>query len=93
MRIVSISENKKLEKRIAITPEIAKKVDQLYREIIIAGTYLASSIKVAEASKVIENIQRDVNIALVNEFAIIFNKMGIDTNEVIDAAATKWNFH
>lgn len=74
------------------TPEIAKKVDELYQSIITAGTHLASSIKVAEASKVIENTQRDVNIALINELALIFNTMGIDTNEVISAAATKWNF-
>tara|TARA_B100000767_G_scaffold182040_1_gene169998 strand:- start:4307 stop:5575 length:1269 start_codon:yes stop_codon:yes gene_type:complete len=74
------------------TPEIAKQVDQLYKEIIIAGTHLASSIEVAEASKVIENTQRDVNIALINELALIFDQMGIDTNEVIEAAATKWNF-
>lgn len=74
------------------TPEIAEKVDKLYKEIIKAGTYLASSIEVAEASKVIENTQRDVNIALINELALIFDQMGIDTNEVIDAAATKWNF-
>ena len=74
------------------TPEIAKKVDALYASIITAGTYLASSIKVAEASKVIENTQRDVNIALINELALIFDTMGIDTNEVIEAAATKWNF-
>jgi len=74
------------------TPEIAKKVDELYASIINAGTYLASSIKVAEASKVIENTQRDVNIALINELALIFDAMGIDTNDVIDAAATKWNF-
>ena len=74
------------------TPEIAKKVDNLYKSIITAGTYLASSIKVAEASKVIENTQRDVNIALINELALIFDTMGIDTTEVIDAAATKWNF-
>ena len=74
------------------TPEIAKKVDELYKEIITAGTYLAPSIKVAEASKVIENTQRDVNIALINELALIFDQMGIDTNEVIEAAATKWNF-
>jgi len=74
------------------TPEIAKQVDELYKEVIDAGTYLAPSIKVAEASKVIENTQRDVNIALINELALIFNKMGIDTNEVIEAAATKWNF-
>ncbi len=74
------------------TPEIAEQVDKLYAEIITAGTYLASSIEVAEASKVIENTQRDVNIALINELALIFDQMGIDTNEVIDAASTKWNF-
>jgi UDP-N-acetyl-D-galactosamine dehydrogenase len=74
------------------TPEAAKQVDQLYKEVITAGTYLVSSIKVAEASKVIENTQRDVNIALINELALIFDQMGIDTNEVIEAAATKWNF-
>ncbi len=74
------------------TPEIAKKVDELYKSIIIAGTHLASSIKVAEASKVIENTQRDVNIALINELSQIFDTMDIDTNEVINAAATKWNF-
>lgn len=74
------------------TPEVAKEVDDLYRQIITAGTYLASSIKVAEASKVIENTQRDVNLALVNELALIFDQMEIDTNEVLEAAATKWNF-
>jgi UDP-N-acetyl-D-glucosamine/UDP-N-acetyl-D-galactosamine dehydrogenase len=74
------------------TPEIAIKVDELYKSIITAGTYKASSIKVAEASKVIENTQRDVNIALINELALIFNTMNINTNEVIEAAATKWNF-
>jgi len=74
------------------TPEAAKQVDELYKSIIEAGTHLASSIKVAEASKVIENTQRDVNIALINELALIFDTMGIDTNEVIEAAATKWNF-
>ena len=74
------------------TPEIAKVIDGLYASIITAGTHLASSIKVAEASKVIENTQRDVNIALINELALIFDTMGIDTNEVIEAAATKWNF-
>jgi UDP-N-acetyl-D-glucosamine/UDP-N-acetyl-D-galactosamine dehydrogenase len=74
------------------TPDIAKQVDELYKEVITAGTHMASSIKVAEASKVIENIQRDVNIALINELALIFDKMGIDTNEVIDVASTKWNF-
>ena len=74
------------------TPEIAQKVDELYKQVITAGTYLVSSIKVAEASKVIENTQRDVNIALINELALIFDQIGIDTNEVINAAATKWNF-
>jgi len=74
------------------TPEIAQRVDKLYLSIITAGTHLASSIKVAEASKVIENTQRDVNIALINELALIFDQMDIDTNEVIEAAATKWNF-
>jgi UDP-N-acetyl-D-galactosamine dehydrogenase len=74
------------------TPAIAIKVDNLYKSIITAGTHLASSIKVAEASKVIENTQRDVNIALVNELALIFDTMGIDTRDVIEAAATKWNF-
>jgi UDP-N-acetyl-D-glucosamine/UDP-N-acetyl-D-galactosamine dehydrogenase len=74
------------------TPEIGKKVDELYKTIITAGTHLASSIKVAEAAKVIENSQRDINIAFVNELALIFNKMGIDTQEVLEAAGTKWNF-
>ena len=74
------------------TPEVANKVDDLYKSIIKAGTHKASSIKVAEASKVIENSQRDVNIALINELALIFNTMNINTNEVIEAAATKWNF-
>ena len=74
------------------TPEIAEKVDNLYKSIVTAGTHLASSIKVAEAAKVIENTQRDLNIALVNELAIIFNKLGIDTQEVLEAAGTKWNF-
>ena len=74
------------------TPEVAKKVDALYRSIIPAGTHLASSIKVAEAAKVIENSQRDINIAFVNELAMIFNRMGIDTHEVLAAAGTKWNF-
>lgn len=74
------------------TPEVADRVDTLYASIIEAGTFKASSIKVAEASKVIENTQRDVNIALINELALIFDAMGIDTKEVIDAAATKWNF-
>ena len=74
------------------TPKIARRVDDLYKSVITAGTFLASSIKVAEAAKVIENTQRDVNIALINELALIFNHMNIDTKEVIDAAATKWNF-
>ncbi|MFZ6011209.1 MAG: nucleotide sugar dehydrogenase [Bacteroidota bacterium] len=74
------------------TPEIADKVDQLYKKIIIAGTHKASSIKVAEAAKVIENSQRDVNIAFVNELALIFERIGIDTHEVLEAAGTKWNF-
>jgi UDP-N-acetyl-D-galactosamine dehydrogenase len=74
------------------TPQVADRVDQLYRQIITAGTHKASSIKVAEAAKVIENTQRDVNIALINELALIFNKLGIDTEEVLQAAGTKWNF-
>ena len=74
------------------TPEIAKKVDDLYKSIITAGTHLAPSIKVAEAAKVIENTQRDVNIALMNELAKIFDTLNIDTNAVIEAAGTKWNF-
>ena len=74
------------------TPEIGQRVDELYASIITAGTYLAPTIKVAEAAKVIENSQRDINIAFVNELAQIFNKLGIDTNEVLKAAGTKWNF-
>jgi len=74
------------------TFEIATKVDELYQEIITAGTHKASSIKVAEAAKVIENTQRDVNIALVNELSLIFNKLNIDTESVLEAAGTKWNF-
>jgi UDP-N-acetyl-D-galactosamine dehydrogenase len=74
------------------TPEIAEIVDQIYNSVLINGTHKASSIRVAEASKIIENAQRDVNIAFMNELAKIFNAMGIDTNEVIDAAASKWNF-
>jgi len=73
-------------------PEIAERVDQLYKKIITAGTHKASSIKVAEAAKVIENAQRDINIAFVNELSLIFEKMGIDTHEVLNAAGTKWNF-
>ena len=74
------------------TPETAEFVDSLYRSIVTAGTHKASSIRVAEAAKVIENTQRDLNIALVNELALIFNRMGIDTLEVLEAAGTKWNF-
>ena len=74
------------------TPEVAEFVDDVYRSIVTAGTYKASSIKVAEAAKVIENTQRDVNIALVNELAMIFERVGIDTEEVLEAAGTKWNF-
>ena len=74
------------------TPEIAEVVDSLYSSIITAGTHKASSIKVAEASKIIENCQRDVNISFMNELALIFDKMGIDTNDVLEAAGTKWNF-
>ena len=74
------------------TPEITDLVDNLYNEIITAGTHKASSIKVAEAAKVIENTQRDLNIALINELSILFGKMNIDTNAVLDAAGSKWNF-
>lgn len=74
------------------TPEVAEEVDALYRKIIVAGTHKASSIKVAEAAKVIENSQRDINIAFVNELSMIFERIGIDTSEVLEAAGTKWNF-
>ncbi len=74
------------------TPEVATLVDALYKEIIVAGTHLAESIQVAEAAKVIENTQRDLNIALINELALIFNKIGIDTEAVLKAAGSKWNF-
>ncbi|QOK23569.1 Vi polysaccharide biosynthesis UDP-N-acetylglucosamine C-6 dehydrogenase TviB [Janibacter indicus] len=74
------------------TPEAARFVDDLYQSVVTAGTHLASSIKVAEAAKVIENTQRDVNIALVNELSLIFNRLGIDTLDVLEAAGTKWNF-
>lgn len=74
------------------TPEVAEYVDQIYRQVITAGTHKASSIKVAEAAKVIENSQRDINIAFVNELSKIFNLLGIDTHEVLEAAGTKWNF-
>jgi UDP-N-acetyl-D-galactosamine dehydrogenase len=74
------------------TPEVTEFVDSLYRSIVTAGTHKASSIRVAEAAKVIENTQRDVNIALINELALIFNRLGIDTEEVLNAAGSKWNF-
>ncbi|HSZ32496.1 MAG TPA: nucleotide sugar dehydrogenase [Puia sp.] len=74
------------------TNETAKTVDELYRSVIVAGTYMAPSIRVAEAAKLIENSQRDINVAFVNELAKIFNLIGIDTNEVLEAAGTKWNF-
>ena len=74
------------------TPEVAEIVDSLYNDVLLNGTFKASSIKVAEASKVIENAQRDLNISFVNELALIFDRMGIDTSEVIEAAGTKWNF-
>jgi UDP-N-acetyl-D-galactosamine dehydrogenase len=74
------------------TPEIAKAVDELYASIITAGTYTATSLRVAEAAKVIENTQRDLNIALVNELSVIFDRLGIDTTEVLEAAGSKWNF-
>jgi UDP-N-acetyl-D-galactosamine dehydrogenase len=75
------------------TPEAAELVDQVYGKVITAGTHKVSSIRVAEAAKVIENIQRDVNIALINEFAMLFKELGLDTREVLSAAGTKWNFH
>ena len=74
------------------TPEVADYVDAVYRSIVVAGTHRASSIRVAEAAKVIENTQRDVNIALINELALIFNRLGLDTQEVLEAAGSKWNF-
>ena len=74
------------------TTEIANEINELYASIIVAGTYMAPSIRVAEASKAIENAQRDINISFINELALIFEKMGIDTNDVLDAASTKWNF-
>ncbi len=75
------------------TPETADLVDQVYRSVITAGTHKASSIRVAEAAKIIENVQRDVNIALVNELAMLFKRMGLETREILEAAETKWNFH
>ena len=86
----SISNVKKITS--GSTPETAEIVDDLYNEIITAGTHKASSIKIAEAAKVIENTQRDLNIALINELSILFSKMNIDTNEILEAAGTKWNF-
>ena len=74
------------------TPKIATEIDELYKEIIVAGTFKVNSIKIAEAAKVIENTQRDLNIALINELALIFNKLDIDTESVLEAAGTKWNF-
>lgn len=95
-RIVPGDKERTLTKILKITsgstPEIAERVDALYQSIITAGTHKASCIKVAEAAKVIENTQRDVNIALINELALIFDTMGINTREVIEAAGTKWNF-
>jgi UDP-N-acetyl-D-galactosamine dehydrogenase len=86
----------KVEKILKVTsgstPKIGQKIDDLYKSVILAGTHLAPSIKVAEAAKVIENVQRDINIAFINELAKIFNLMGIDTHEVLAAAGTKWNF-
>jgi UDP-N-acetyl-D-glucosamine/UDP-N-acetyl-D-galactosamine dehydrogenase len=75
------------------TPEVAELVDRIYRTVVVAGTHKASSIRVAEAAKVIENVQRDVNIALVNELSQLFKRMGIESREVLEAAETKWNFH
>ena len=75
------------------TPEAADLVDKVYARVIAAGTHRVSSIRVAEAAKVIENIQRDLNIGLVNELAQLFKKMGLETREVLEAAKTKWNFH
>lgn len=95
-RINPGDKNHTIEKIIKVTsgstPKIAERVDQLYSSVIDAGTYKASSIEVAEAAKVIENSQRDINIAFMNELAKIFDKMDIDTNEVLNAASTKWNF-
>lgn len=96
-RIVPGDKDRTLTKIMKIvsgsTPDVTEKINSIYSTIIKAGTYKASSIKVAEAAKVIENTQRDVNIALINELAMIFDTMGIDTKEVVEAAGTKWNFH
>jgi len=95
-RINPGDKNRKLRDIVKVTSgsntKTATKIDNLYKEIIEAGTHLAPSIKVAEASKIIENVQRDINISLMNELAIIFNKIGIDTKEVLQASSTKWNF-
>ncbi len=95
-RINPGDKNRSLEKIIKITSGCTKKsakfIDEVYRKVIKAGTHIASSVKVAEAAKVIENTQRDVNIALINELAMIFNLEGINTSEVLEAAKTKWNF-
>ena len=95
-RINPGDKKRKLENIVKITsastPEVAEYVDQLYRLIVTAGTHKAGSIRIAEAAKVIENTQRDVNIALINELAILFDKLGLDTEEVLSAAKTKWNF-
>ena len=95
-RINPGDKNHRLASIVKITsgssPEIAIEIDEMYKEIITAGTYRAKSIKIAEAAKVIENTQRDVNIALINELSLIFNKLGIDTESVLEAAGTKWNF-
>jgi UDP-N-acetyl-D-galactosamine dehydrogenase len=95
-RINPGDKNYRLEDIVKVTSgsthEVATEVDKLYQEIIPAGTHKASSIKVAEAAKVIENTQRDLNIALINEFSIVFNKLGIDTESVLEAAGSKWNF-
>jgi UDP-N-acetyl-D-galactosamine dehydrogenase len=95
-RINPGDKNRTVTKILKVTsgsnPEIAKEIDNLYASVIEAGTYLAPSIKVAEAAKVIENAQRDVNISFMNELALIFDRLGIDTKEVLEAAGTKWNF-
>ncbi|HQT81315.1 MAG: Vi polysaccharide biosynthesis protein VipA/TviB [Ferrovum sp. 37-45-19] len=96
-RINPGDKNRKIEniKKITSgsTPLIGKLIDSLYQEIIIAGTYLADSIKIAEAAKIIENTQRDINIAFINEITVFFNELGIDTESVLQAAESKWNFH
>ena len=95
-RINPGDKNHTIEKIIKVTSgsttKVAQRVNNLYKSVIVAGTHLAPTIKVAEAAKVIENSQRDINIAFVNELAMIFNLMDIDTNDVLKAASTKWNF-